>query len=315
MRHDDRVVKNILSMLQAKGCLKEPLQNFSHSSDSRDSESPDRSGSNSPERKVIEKSRSARPKSSDPPKSSPRYRSRSKSPVPTVSKTNDPPRPSSTDRSMSPASHPSPSKSKRSAKSASSTSSSDSDSYTDYKRRKKRSRVIKSGSDISSGSKILRKREHSRVTSSPGSVSKKKRNKSIISKPKSDLSDVAPACDSVPVATYNPDHNIPPVTFTLNMRTDVKHQVALLMADMRRQSLTFNSNTDPILAKLQTNSNMPICSFYQVGLCTKLSHKKASNTASNQIYLHICAFCISKLKIASGHDFRMCPYVNFKKTE
>ena len=83
MRHNDRVVKNILSMLQAKGCLKEPLQNFSHSSDSRDSESPDRSGSNSPERKVIEKSRSASRKSSVPPKSSPRYSSRSKSPVST----------------------------------------------------------------------------------------------------------------------------------------------------------------------------------------------------------------------------------------
>ena len=172
-----------------------------------------------------------------------------------------------------------------------------------------------SGSDISSVSKILRKREHSWVTSSPGSVSKKKRNKSIISEPKSDLSALAPACASDSVGTYNPAQNIPPVTFTLNMRTDVKHQVALLMADMRRQSLTFNSNSAPILAKLQTDSNVSICSFYQVGLCTKFSHKSAFNTVSNQTYLHICAFCISKLKIASGHDFRMCPYVNFKKTE
>ena len=316
MRHNDRVVKNILSMLQAKGCLKEPLQNFSHSSDSRDSESPDRSGSNSPERKVIEKSRSASLKSSVPPKNSPRYSSRSKSPVPTVSKTNDPPRTTSTDsRSMSPASHPSPSKSKRSARSPSSSSSSDSDSDTDYKRRKKRSRVNMSGSDISSGSKILRKRELSQVISSPGSVSKKKRNKSIISKPKSDLSAEAQACASISVAKHNPDHNIPPVTFTLNMRTDVKHQVALLMADMRRQSLTFYPNSDPILAKLQTNNNLPICSYYQVGLCTKLSHKSAFNTASNPTYLHICAFCISKLKLASGHDFSRCPYVIFKKTD
>ena len=310
MRHNDRVVKNILSMLQAKGCLKEPLQNFSHSSDSRDSESPDRSGSNSPERKVIEKSRSASRKSSVPPKSSPRYSSRSKSPVSTVSKTNDPPRTTSTDsRSMSPASHPSPSKSKRSARSPSSSSSSDSDSDTDYRRRKKRSRV-----NIPSGSKILRKREHSQVISSPGSVSKKKRNRSIISKPKSDLSAEAQACASISVAKHNPDHNIPPVTFTLNMRTDVKHQVALLMADMRRQSLTFYPNSDPILAKLQTNNNLPICSYYQVGLCTN-SHKSAFNTASNPTYLHICAFCISKLKLASGHDFSRCPYVMFKKTE
>ena len=317
MRHNSTVVKNILSLLQEKGCLKEPLQSFSDSSDSWDSDSPDRSGSNSPERKVIVKSRSsthspASHKSSVPPKGSPRYRSRSKSPVPTVSKTYDPSRPPSTDRSVSPASHPSPSKAKRSARSASSSTSSDSDSYTDYKRRKKR---VVSGSHGSSSSKILRKREHSRLTSSPGSESKKKRTKSTISEPMSDLSAVAPACASGSLATRNPAHNITAVTFTLNMRTDVKHQVALLMADMRRQSLTFNANSDPILAKLQTNSNVSICSFYQVGLCTKVSHKSAFNTVPNLTYLHICAFCISKLKIALGHDFRMCPYVIFKKTD
>ena len=172
-----------------------------------------------------------------------------------------------------------------------------------------------SGSHGSSSSKILRKREHSRLTSSPGSESKKKRTKSTISEPMSDLSAVAPACASGSLATRNPAQNITAVTFTLNMRTDVKHQVALLMADMRRQSLTFNANSDPILAKLQTNSNVSICSFYQVGLCTKVSHKSAFNTVPNLTYLHICAFCISKLKIALGHDFRMCPYVIFKKTD
>ena len=140
------------------------------------------------------------------------------------------------------------------------------------------------------------------------------------SEPKSHTSALAPACASISAlssasATYNPAHDISPVTFTLNMRTDVKHEVALLMSDMRRQSLTFNSNSDPILAQLQTDSNVSICSFYQVGLCSKVSHKRAINTDSTHVYLHICAYCISKLKIASGHNFSTCPYVVFKKTD
>ena len=90
------------------------------------------------------------------------------------------------------------------------------------------------------------------------------------SEPKSHTSALAPACASISAlssasATYNPAHNIFPVTFTLNMRTDVKHEAALLMSDMRRQSLTFNSNSDPSAQRSHTKGQstliLPMCIF------------------------------------------------------
>ena len=282
----DQVVARVVNMLQRNGCLKEPIEfDDSTSEDRSRSPSPKKVRSRSPIRRVVTKPRSSRSSSDSPAESkTPPPESKSKISVPSHRSAPKP----------SPVHAPSPSQvsDRDSNKLSKTTRSSSSDSDLDYRRRKD-FRVTMPGSPEPSGSDIVRRRVMDNKLSDSdkyeGNLSKK--TSQIPTQPNS----LIDSCPSV-------------VSFTLQRDTDVQGEVRHLMADMVKQAITFDPNLNPILARLQTR-NKSVCSYYQVGKCIKVSHKHKNKSVPE--YMHICAFCFSKLKLAMGHGFKECPFVAF----